>query len=599
MTHLIVKKRLLRKEFEYIISDALQIVWEKFKMLKKIIVNLFLIISLTTVALPQTSETDKKEKEEKLKEDTVIFLRETSSEISNLRTAENRIGFSSEIASLMWFYDEKEARAMFNNVTTDFRQMLQQLDAQLNATKFDEENSEMYSVPFLGGANRQAQLYRKFSKVMSVRQQIATALSEHDALLAYSFFTDTGAAITNPQFKQQNEQMTSYFETQLLQKIAEQNAAKGLEFGRKSLAKGVKPNHIDLLKKIYEKDPEAGASFGEEIISKLKSDDDIESWDKRYLYSQILSLGLENRKAIKEKPAQKPIFSEQSLRDISELAAQEFLSIDSGNGMPDNTLIEKIEQITPARAAQIRQKTRAVSTNANVTYSNSNSAVTATVRPPKPNPEKETFETLATLDTKKLSDEDRAKAIAEAGKMIEKIQDPNAKMMALSGLAVQIKKTGDKDLALEIMKQAESFVNQTPKSYVDYMQMWMLASSYSQIEPDKSFPILESAVLNLNDTISAFIKVAEFIDASGEIMEDGEVQVSGFGGGGIMRELGGAMMMSGSTLKSLAEADFARTRNLTNRFDRTEVRILAKMLVLRAMLGDKVKTEAKVGMIEN
>lgn len=565
-------------------------------MLRKIIVNLFLIISLTTAALAQTSETAKKEKEEKLKEDTVAFLRETASDISNLRTVENRIGFSSEIAGLMWFYDEKEARAMFNNVTTDFRQMLQQLDAQLAATKFDEENSEMYSVPFLRGANRQAQLYRKFSKVMSVRQQIAAALSEHDALLAYSFFIDTGAAIGNPQFKQQNEQMTAYFETQLLQKIAEQNAAKGLEFGRKSLAKGVKPHHIDLLKKIYEKDPEAGASFGEEIIGKLKSGDDLESWDKKYLYGRILSLGLENRKAIKDKPTQKPIFSEQGLRDVSELAAQDFLSMSGANDMPDSTIVEKIEQVNPARGAQLRQKMRSAAA-----ASNGNKSVVAVeaVKPPPPsvpgkNAEKETFETLAKLDTKKLSDEERAKAIAEAGKMIEKIEDPTAKMTALSGLAVQIKKSGDKELALEIMKQAESIVNQTPKSYVDYMQMWMLASGYSEIEPDKSFPILESAVLNLNDTISAFIKVAEFIDANGEVMEDGEVQVSGFGGGGIARELSGAMMMSGATLKNLAEADFTRTRNLTNRFDRTEVRILAKMLVLRAMLGTDKMTRKDV-----
>lgn len=571
-------------------------------MLKKLFVNLFLIISLTTAVLPQTSDADKKEKEEKLKEDTVLFLRETASDISNLRTVENRIGFSSEIAALMWFYDEKEARAMFNNVTTDFRQMLQQLDAQLNATKFDEESSEMYSVPFLRGSDQKAQLYRKFSKVMSVRQQITTALAEHDALLAYSFFNDTGSAITNPKFKQQNYEMSTYFEMQILQKIAEQNAAKGLEFGRKSLAKGVKPNHIDLLEKIYDKDAESGAAFGEEIISKLKSDNGAESWEKRYLYSRILSLGLKNKKAIKDKPTQKPVFSEQSLRDVSELAAQYVLNMEGGtNGVADTDLINSIEQFAPSRAAQIRQKTKVYSSNSNVSYSNSNSAISMTIedKKRKARPEEETFETLKNLETKKLSDEERAKAIAEAGKMIEKIEDPNAKMMALSGLAVQIRKSGDKDLALEIMKQAESFVNQTPKSYVDYVQMWMLAGSYAQIEPDKSFPILESAVLNLNDTISAFIKVAEFIDTNGEIMEDGEVQVSGFGGGGITRELTGVMVMSGPTLKNLAEADFNRTRNLTNKFDRTEVRILAKMLVLRAMLGEKTKTEADSGMVEN
>lgn len=567
-------------------------------MLKKILVNFLFIALLTSTALSQTSETDKKEKEEKLKEDTVAFLRETSSEISNLRTPENRIGFSSELAGLMWFHDEKEARVMFNAVTNDFRQMLQQLDAQLNAVKFDEENSGMYSIPFARGVSREAQMYRKFAKAMSVRQQIANALSEHDAILAYSFYNDTASVITNPKFKQQNDEMSSYFELQILQKIAEQNADKGLEFGRKSLAKGVKMNHIDLLKKIYEKDAEAGATFGEEIIGKLKTQD-TETWEKNYLYKKILALGVENRKVIKNKPTQKPIFSEQSLRDISDLVAQDFMTMDGSNSGIDVETLNYIEQVSPSRAAQIRQKTRTSPEIANV--ASNKSAVEVTVEAPKKksSPEKETFETLAKLETKKLSDEERSKAIAEAGKMIENIEDPNAKMTALSGLAVQVSKAGDKELALQFMKQAESFVNQTPKSYLDYMQMWILASSYSQIETERSFPILESVIPNLNDTISAFIKVAEFIDVGGEIIEDGEVQVSGFGGGGLPRELTGAMMMSGPTLKSLAESDFNRTRSLTNKFDRTEVRILAKMMVIRSVMGEKIKTDADLGMIEN
>jgi predicted Mrr-cat superfamily restriction endonuclease len=49
--------------------------------------------------------------------------------------------------------------------------------------------------------------------------------------------------------------------------------------------------------------------------------------------------------------------------------------------------------------------------------------------------------------------------------------------------------------------------------------------------------------------------------------------------------------LADSTIRVLAIADFEKTKDLTNRFDRQEVRILAKMLVLRAVLGDdKTKT---------
>ena len=66
---------------------------------------------------------------EKLKKDAVAFLRETMTDVNNLRTLENRISFSAEIAGLMWFHDEKEARTMYQVTITDFQQLL--LDKKL------------------------------------------------------------------------------------------------------------------------------------------------------------------------------------------------------------------------------------------------------------------------------------------------------------------------------------------------------------------------------------------------------------------------------------------------------------------------------------
>lgn len=581
-------------------------------MLKKTIIRLLFIFSLSMIVSAQTPDAKTKEKAEKLKADAVSFLRETSSEVANLRTPENRIGFNAELAGLMWLYDEKEARVMFNSVTNDFRQLLVGLDAQINSVKFEDGNTEMYSVPFMrGGANQQAQISRKFYKAMSVRQQIASTLSDHDALLAYSFYNDTATVITNPKFRKQLEDRDQYFEMKLLQAIAGQDAAKGLEFGRKSLAKGVNGSHIELLKKIYAKDADSGAAFGEEIVSKLKSDSgDAENF---YIFDSLINLGLENKKAVKDKPTQKPIFSEQVLRDLAETTAQKLLEQPAETISAYSGTIDKIEKISPNRAVQLRQKQKTASASvygSNVMVGNKMMAVVERSVPPEPtvpavNTEKEMLENMQKIGTKKLSDEERTKAIAEANKMIEKIEDPSAKMLALGGFASQIAKAGDKDLALQFMKQAESLVNTTPKNYLDYMQMWVLAAGYAQIEPEKSFPILETAIYNLNDTVSAFIKVAEFIDTNNEIMEDGEVQVSGFGGGGITRELLSGLSVSNETLKNLAEADFTRTRNLTNKFDRTEVRILAKMLVIRALLGDANKkssdldVEPGYGMIEN
>ena len=148
------------------------------------------------------------------------------------------------------------------------------------------------------------------------------------------------------------------------------------------------------------------------------------------------------------------------------------------------------------------------------------------------------------------------------------------------------------------MRDAERLINPQPKNYQDFLFTWMVASGYAEANPDKAFPMLENVILRANDTISAFVKVAEFIDVNEEMIDDGEVQVGMFGGQmirGVTKELG----IANTTLISLAKADFAKTKALTNSFDRVEVRVLAKMLILRAVLDKNPKKEKASDGFEN
>src|SRR5437867_4781789 len=110
----------------------------------------------------------------------------------------------------------------------------------------------------------------------------------------------------------------------------------------------------------------------------------------------------------------------------------------------------------------------------------------------------------------------------------------------------------------------------------------MLATGNASVEPDKAFPLLDDTIGRADDLIAAFIKVGEFIDVAEEVISDGELQVGAFGGT-MVRDLTKQLGMADSTIQLLAKADFAKTRDLTNRFDRPEVRVLAKMMVLRAV----------------
>ena len=113
---------------------------------------------------------------------------------------------------------------------------------------------------------------------------------------------------------------------------------------------------------------------------------------------------------------------------------------------------------------------------------------------------------------------------------------------------------------------------------------------------EHSRPRLDELIGRCNEVIISAIRTAEFIDTNDEIVVDGELQIGGFASGpGSSMVKGLTTSLSGfdSVLTTLAKADFQRTRELTNRFERPEARVLAKMLVLRAVLGNQTKPTPK------
>ena len=72
------------------------------------------------------------------------------------------------------------------------------------------------------------------------------------------------------------------------------------------------------------------------------------------------------------------------------------------------------------------------------------------------------------------------------------------------------------------------------------------------------------------------------MDITGDMIDDGEIQCGSFAGE-ISRDLLRSLGATDTTIRTLALADFTQTKALTEKFDRQEVRILVKLLVLRAL----------------
>jgi hypothetical protein len=550
---------------------------------------------------------------EKLKKDAVAFLRETMADVNNLRTLENRISFSAELASLMWFHDEKEARSMYLTAFSDFKELLMRYDMQMNSMgELDE--TEDYRGGMFADVSDRSRISRRFQTAMQVRQQIAMSLAEHDPELAFGFYLDSLQVLTNPEFRKQMENRDQYFEIQLMTQVAKTNAAKAAQFAAKSIEKGFNYQHMELLKKIYEKDADKGAEFAVAILGQIKNGKN--GANEFWVLSSFLNIAGETLDKSKQEGGKKPLLSQQELRDLADVFAQAILSNNDEN-MGGLHYATEIEKYNPARASQIRAKfrprnsgSRGVSADAvnvasnaaiasNTAYNSSNSPYDRKMAE-REKLEKQLREDVEKLGTKQLPKEEREKIVGQARRILMQTPGKDKKILGLSALATQVAKMGDKELASDIMRDAQNLTNPSPRNYQDFLLNLMLASGYAEADTDKAFPLLEDTIMRANETLSAFVKVGEFIDVAGEMIDEGEVQVGAFGGQmvrGLTSELGTAE----STLRTLARADFTKTKNLTNRFDRSEVRILAKMMILRAVLGEgkQPKKEETEISIEN
>ncbi len=335
--------------------------------IKKLLSSLTLL-AVTASTLFGQAVPDKKPTEDKaaLKKEAVTFLRETLVDVNNLRTLENRISFSAELAGLMWFHDEKEARSLYLLAFGNFKELLIQYDQQMNAFGEPKDDEEpVHSGGMFGDVTEKGRLTRRFQAAMQVRQQIAMSLAEHDAELAFSFYFESLSALTNPEFRSQMESRDKHFETQLMTQIAATNAAKATQYAVKSISDGISFYHVELLKKIHEKDPEKGAEFASAMVSKIRSDSD--SASDFWVTSSFLNTAGESFDKSKGEGGKKPMLDQQGLRDLADAFAAAIL--DSDRDYPTGAqYADQIGKYHPARARQIRAKFKNAAASGDRTY---------------------------------------------------------------------------------------------------------------------------------------------------------------------------------------------------------------------------------------
>lgn len=551
------------------------------RLMKNNILALVIVLISTAFAFSQTATPSPTPDAEKEKAQMIAFLRDTDQEVSNLRLPENRVALFAEIGSVMWQFDEQQARALYAKAVGDLQQLIIEHNNAVAAEKAAKAaDPDALTVSFVGsvfGSGSQAD----GQTLRSVRENVLLAIADSDPDLAMNALATTA----DIEVDKENDIYRYVAEDSLASKIAARVAARSpkraLELALDSLKKGLSSSHLDILRKLNEADPNSAKTLGAAMLSKAK-DNKVQD----YILSQFLSTADSLLEESKNKESKPSPFTHAEVREIAGLLADK---IQENGGLSYH--IDDIEKYLPARAAALRAKNRS---NSNISgnfavpppvsagnASNSNSmGMEDDARQKRQSEDRKSLEAFTKLSNGKLPKEEREKVLAEARKTVLRIRDPRDKVLALTAIATAVV-SSDKDLALELMREADRLAPLYPKTMMDFMTSYAVASGYAMVDPEQAFARFEALIASTNEIIDAGVKIAEFIDVSGAMVKDNEIKV-GVLGGPMAGEIRNLTSMAGAPIRSLAEYDLVRTQALTDRFDRPEARVLAKLLVLRA-----------------
>ena len=141
-------------------------------------------------------------------------------------------------------------------------------------------------------------------------------------------------------------------------------------------------------------------------------------------------------------------------------------------------------------------------------------------------------------------------------------------------------------LAVQLLDEARSLATRRAANYGQLEAQLKVAHAYAELEPARSFETLEPGINQINELLSAAAVLSGF---EVNIFKDGELPLQGGG------SLTGIVMRYGAELASLARTDFERAQLMTERFQPIDARILARLTMVRGVLGVKAVDSANNG----
>lgn len=588
-----------------------------------------------TAVSPADAKTDEATAEAlELEGKAVVLLNDVIGETPSLKLVENRVRLQAAAAELLWSRNQERAREIFNAAGAD-------LAAVIGSIETDDP-----------------QYYNLTNSTSQLRQRMLTTIAQHDPKLALEFLrsTRTPPPPTQPSanFRQPDQELM--LEAQLAQQIAARDPQQALRLAEEILSRGLSSNLMPLLEQLRTRDPEGATRLTTSIVKKLRGANfatDLEATGiASYLLLSTRTPESANTQATGGAPTIVANLPNTRRLQLDEQTRRELVgslvnAAVNASGTPGRRgggnagallstvrqLMPEVERYAPAQAAGVRRRLEGFDQRAErgnnqrdlrqLMQTGTPDALVEAAAKASPEMRQQLYRSAAWKAFNE-GNTDRARQIINtniegarqreqflheldqqlfwrtasegnieaAQALLSRFKSVDERVGMLIQLARIVAAKGNQKGALGFLEEASTLVGARAKGQSQFSMQLQLAHVYAPLSPARSFEIVEASITHLNELVAA----AAVVDGFGqEVFAQDELKAQ-------EGHLWGALAIQcGETLAALALADFEHARSAADRFQRPELRLQARLAVVRGILakedgrGDIIRSPLRRG----
>ena len=572
-------------------------------------------------AVPVRAQKDKEaEQQKELEKKTFLLLNDVAAGAWSLKLPENRLFIMSGAADLLWSNDEKRARALYWDALNTLNVVAPPVRSTGQKLSRDER----------------IKIVQKYLSAFELRQKLLRQVAKRDAQLALDMLRASRPVPPRnvmPEFTLPDDVQ---LEQAIATELAARDPAQALQIARQSLAKGLTFELISLLQRLNDADTEKGSQFAGEIIAKIRTANLASEFHAAVLAFQLLHYSRKpdpNQRARLGDRANGFKFlnlDEEQKRALVEVLTDAALSatVDSQILWNLAPIMPEIEHFFPERREPLVRKLatlRSTTNEANRKENDYNLLVAY-------GPVEEAVRVAATADNdareylygqaammavaqgktdwfrealnkQEMDDQLRSrlidsldheeiaalsirKRVDQLKELIPKIRRKEERARALAELALMLHEKGEKEDASALLDEAATLIKTDLTDDKQTTALLTLLCAFAVVDPPKAFALAERTIDRANRQISLLLLLDKVVK-SGAIRKN-EILLEQ----PQLMPLDFLVFKYGKGIAALAKADFNRTRALTERFDRNELRLMAQLFVLRGLLEPQTTAAA-------